>query len=139
MNALINKFNQVVDAPDLAKLVLRLGFGIFFLLHGINKVTGDLSGIEGIFAKFGLPGFLAYASYLGEFVAPIFIIIGLWTRLAASMGVVSSIVIVVLMHSEHFFTLTKTGAWVIEPIGTFLCGFLAIMLLGSGKYAIKPD
>lgn len=139
MNALIDKFNQLVDGPDFAKLVLRIGFGGFFLLHGIHKLFGDLSFIEGKFVEFGMPAFFAYAVYLGEVVAPVLIIIGLWTRLSAFIGVASSVVIVILMHADHLFTLSKTGAWVIEPVGTFLVGFLAIMLLGSGKYAVKPD
>ena len=139
MHTLINKFNQMVNAPDVAKLILRIGFAGLFLLHGVHKIHGGVSFIEGKFISFGLPAFFAYAVYLGEVVAPTLIIIGFWTRLSAFVGVMTSIVIVILMHSANLFSLTKTGAWIIEPIATFLVGFLAIMLLGSGKYAIKAD
>lgn len=139
MNALINKFNQFVSHPDLAKFVLRIGFAGLFLLHGIHKIHGGVAFIEGKFLEFGMPAFFAYAVYLGEVVAPILIIIGLFTRLSAFVCVMTSVVVIILMHSHNFFSLTKVGAWSIEGIATFLCGFLAIMLLGSGKYALKAD
>ena len=139
MNALINKFNQLVSQPDLAKLVLRIGFAGLFLLHGLHKMHHGVAFIEGKFLEFGLPSFFAYAVFLGEVAAPILIIIGLFTRLSAFVCVMTSVVVIILMHSHNFFSLTKVGAWSIEGIATFLCGFLAIMLLGSGKYALKQD
>lgn len=139
MNALINKFNQIVDAPDAAKLILRLGFAGLFILHGIHKIYGGVDFIAGKFVEIGLPGFFAYSVYLGEVIAPFLIIIGIWTRLSAFICVMTSVVIIYLMHAAHLFTLAKTGTWIIEPVATFLFGFLAIMLLGSGKYAVKAD
>lgn len=139
MNKLIQTFNQIVNQPDLAKLVLRIGFAGLFLLHGIHKLHSGVAFIEGKFLEFGLPTFFAYAVYLGEVIAPLFIIVGVLTRLSAFICVMTSVVVIILMHSHNFFSLTKVGAWSIEGIATFLCGFLAIMLLGSGKYALKAD
>ena len=142
MNALIEKFNQVVSHADFAKLLLRLGFGGMFLLHGIAKM---LHGVDGIIVRLtnaGLPEFVAYGSYLGELVAPILIVIGLFTRASAFVCVMTSLFIVYLVHivdQGNLFALSKVGGWAVELIGTFLFGFLAIMFLGSGKYAVKAD
>ncbi|PVX32061.1 putative oxidoreductase [Pasteurella langaaensis DSM 22999] len=139
MTYFINRFNQIVDAPELAKLILRLAFAGMFMLHGIHKLIGGVDFVAGKFIELGLPGFLAHAAYLGEIIAPILIILGIFTRLSAFVSLISCAVIVVLMHSHDFFTLTKVGAWSVEAIATFFTGFLAIMLLGSGKYALKAD
>lgn len=139
MNTFIAKFNQICDAPDLAKLLLRIGFAGFFLFHGIHKIYGGTEFIQGLFTQNGLPASLAYLIYLGEVLAPIAMLIGVWTRFSAFIGVGTCVVVILLMHMNHFFTLTKVGAWVGEGVGTFLFGFLAIMFLGSGKYALKAD
>lgn len=137
--SIVTKFNHIVNAPDLGKLVLRLGFAGFFLFHGVHKLYAGTDFIQKLFSDFGLPAELAYLVYLGEVIALVLIIIGLWTRLAGLIDVGTSVVVIILMHHENFFTLTNVGAWTIEHIGTFLVGFLAIMLLGSGKYSVQPD
>lgn len=139
MNALIQRFNQMVDAPEMAKLILRVGFAFLFLLHGVHKIYGGTEFIQGKFVEFALPAFLAYLVYVGEVIAPLLIIVGVWTRLSAFIGVMTCVIVIWLMHIDHLFTLAKTGAWIAEGAATFLIGFLAVMLLGSGKYALKAD
>lgn len=135
----IEKFNQTMNNPELAKLILRLGFATMFLLHGVHKALHGTDFVQGLFTNLGLPAELAYLAYFGEVIAPIAIIAGVFTRLFASVCVGNCIVVMILMHSSDFFSLTKVGAWSVESIATFFVGFLAIMLLGSGKYAIKAD
>lgn len=139
MTAFISKFNQYCDMPDIAKLLLRIGFAGLFLFHGIHKIYGGTEFIQGLFMKNNLPAFFAYLIYLGEVIAPLAILVGFWTRFFAFIGVGTCVVVIGLMHLDHLFTLTPVGAWVIEGVATFLFGFLAIMLLGSGKYALKAD
>ncbi|KGQ69483.1 DoxX subfamily protein [Chelonobacter oris] len=139
MNRLLTKFNQAVDHPELAKFLLRIGFSGMFLLHGVHKIFAGTAFIQGKFVELDLPGFFAYAAYIGEVVAPILIILGIFTRLSAFIAVGTSLIVILLMHSGDFFTLSRVGAWSVEGIATFLFGFLAIMLLGSGKYALKPN
>lgn len=139
MNDLIAKFNQACNQPDLAKLLLRIGFAGLFLFHGVHKIYGGTDFIQGLFTQHGLPASLAYLVYLGEVIAPLAILIGVWTRLFAFLSVGTCVVVVWLMHTNDFFTLTKVGAWSVEGVATFLFGFLAITLLGSGKYALKQD
>ena len=72
-----------VAAADAGKLLLRLALGILVLLHGIAKVIGGPAYVVGLVEQVGLPGSLGYAVYLGEVVAPLALIVGVWTRLAA--------------------------------------------------------
>lgn len=139
MNDLITKFNQACNQPDLAKLLLRIGFAGLFLFHGVHKIYGGTAFIQGLFTQHGLPAEFAYLVYLGEVIAPLAILIGVWTRLFAFLSVGTCVVVIWLMHTNDFFSLTKVGAWSVEGVATFLFGFLAIMLLGSGKYALKQD
>ncbi len=69
-------------------------------------------------------------------VAPLFVLAGLWTRLAALVVVVDLVVAVLLVRLPSFFTLTKSGGWGMEQDAFFLLGALVICLLGPGR--IKP-
>ncbi|WPC74938.1 DoxX family protein [Vibrio porteresiae] len=139
MNALIEKANQMLDHPDAAKLILRLSFGFMFLLHGIHKIESGTGFIQGMFTNLGLPGWFAYAVYLGEVVAPIMWIVGWYTRIASVFIIGTSLVVVGLMHMGDFFTLTKVGAWSVESVAVFFFPAIALLLMGSGKYALKRD
>lgn len=121
---------------DLGKLVLRLALGTLILLHGIAKVSGGVSGIAGMVGKAGMPEFFAYGVYIGEIVAPVLMIAGLWTRPAALVIVINMIVAVWLAHMSDLFTLTKSGGWALELQGMFLFGALAVALLGAGRYSV---
>ncbi|QMV15060.1 DoxX family protein [Vibrio spartinae] len=139
MNSLIRKFEAGMNHPDAAKLILRVSFGLMFLLHGIHKIYDGTAFIQGMFVDIGLPGFFAYAVYLGEVIAPIMIVFGLFTRFAATAMIGTSIVVIGLMHRDNFFSLNEYGAWAVEEIGTYLFASITILLLGSGKYALRPD
>ncbi|MDW6001464.1 DoxX family protein [Vibrio mangrovi] len=139
MSELISKIEAGLNHPDAAKLVLRVSFSLMFLLHGIHKIFAGTGFIQGLFIDLGLPAFLAYAAYLGEVVAPIMIILGLFTRFAATAMIGTSLVVIGLVHRDDFFSLNQFGAWEVEDIGTYLFASITILLLGSGKYAVRPD
>ena len=135
----LTKFNQMVTHPDLAKLILRVGFSLLFLLHGVHKLGSGVDFVAGRFMALGLPGSFAYLAYVAEVITPILIILGLFTRAAAFVTASGCVVIMILVYADKFFSLTNVGAWAVEPIATFFFGFIAVMLLGSGKYALKAD
>ena len=64
---------------DTGKLILRLTMAGLILFHGISKIMHGVPYMAGLLAQFHLPAFIAYGVYIGEVVAPLFIIIGLWT------------------------------------------------------------
>lgn len=139
MNALIKEFDRKVSNPDIGKLVLRVSFAFMFLLHGIHKIYGGTDFIQGLFVQHGLPAFFAYAVYIGEVLVPIVLILGVYTRLASVVFIGNCLVVLWLMHSGNFFALNKVGAWAAEGIGVYLFASIAILFLGSGKYALRPD
>src|SRR5690606_9445662 len=96
---------------DVGKLLLRLSLGVLILLHGIAKVIGGPGGIIGLVQGVGLPAAFGYLVYVGEVIAPLFVIAGFWTRPAALIIAINMIVAVLLVHTADIFTLTATGGW----------------------------
>ena len=122
---------------DLGKLVLRLVLGVLILLHGIAKLSGGLSGIEGMLAAHGLPTFLAYGALVGEVLAPLMLIAGFYTRLGALLIVVNMLFAFALAHLSQFGMLNGQGGWALELQGMFLGTAIAIALLGPGRYGVN--
>ena len=123
-------------AADLGKLVLRVTLGVLMLLHGITKVIGGSASILGLVEKAGLPPSLGYLVYVGEVLAPILVIAGLWTRAAASVIAINMVVAVYLVHSAELFTLSKTGGWALELQGLYFFAAVAVALLGAGRFSV---
>jgi putative oxidoreductase len=121
---------------DVGKLILRLSLGILVLLHGIakikNGVASIVTGVEGI----GLPSWFAYGVYVGEVVAPIMVIIGLFARTGAFVIFVNMIFAIVLVHRNELFLLGKQGGWALELQGMFLFTALALILMSPGHYSV---
>ena len=128
-----------VAAADAGKLLLRLSVGTLILLHGIAKIFSGPAGIIGMVERAGLPGELGYAVYLGEVIAPLAMILGLWTRLAAFVVALSMAVAIALAHMHELFALTRSGGWALELQGMFLFTALAVALIGPGRYALMRD
>lgn len=126
---------------DTGKLILRLALGVMLILHGIHKVLHpeSLGFISGMLANYGLPSFVGWGVYIGEVVAPIMIILGFHTRTGALLAVINMLFAFVLVHTSELFSLTKMGGWSLELQGFFLFTALALVFLGSGRHAIKPD
>lgn len=125
----------------LGKLIVRLSVGGLMLLHGIAKLFNPdiLSWIGGQVAGHGLPAFLAYGVLLGEVVAPVMAILGWQTRAAGLVIAVNMLVAIALAHAGEIFLLGDSGGWALELQGLFLFGALAMVFLGSGRLAIRPD
>lgn len=122
-----------------AKLILRLTVGILMLLHGADKIInpGTLEFIGQNLSDIGLSPLIAYAVYLGEVLAPLMIIFGYYARVGALLVVINMVFAILLIHSGQLLQLTSHGGWQLELQGLYLFGALAIMLLGSGRYAIR--
>ena len=123
------------------KLLLRLTVGGLMLFHGISKLfnPGTVGFIGSKLAEAGLPEALAYGVYIGEVVAPLMIIVGLLSRAGAALIVINMLFAILLVHAGDLFALTEHGGWRLELQGFYLLGSLAIVFLGSGRYAWKPD
>ena len=121
---------------DLGKLILRVALGILILLHGINKLKTGVGGLVPAVQGIGLPGWFAYAVYLGEVVGPILLILGLYARIGAALVVINMLFAFVLVHVPDLFNLNKQGGWTLELQGMYLITALALIFLGPGRYAV---
>ena len=131
---------RAVDAQtssaDTGRLVLRLVLGVLILLHGIAKLQGPPDFVVGMLGKAGLPPVLAYAVYIGEVLAPVLLILGLWTRAAAIVIVVNMIFAIYLVHMGDLFKLGKQGGYALELQVMYLFTAIAIAFLGAGRYSL---
>ncbi|RYF67608.1 MAG: DoxX family protein [Comamonadaceae bacterium] len=121
---------------DAGKLLLRVSVGVLMLLHGLFKIGAGTGFVVGLVEGLGLPGVLAHLVYVGEIVAPLLMIVGLWTRPAALVVAINMLVAILLVHTGQLLALTKQGGWALELQGLFLFGALAVALLGAGRYSV---
>ena len=116
---------------DVGKLTLRLTLGVLILLHGIHKILypAALGFIGGRLADLGLPHAMAYLVYVGEVVAPVMLILGVYSRIGGLLVMINMIFALVLAHSTQLLSLSKTGGWAVELEGVYLlCGLAVLML-----------
>ena len=121
---------------DAARLLLRVMLGVLILLHGISKIRGGPGFILDIVEKAGLPEPFGYLVYVGEVVAPILVIIGLFTRASALVIAINMIVAILLVHVSQFFTIADTGGWALELQGLYVVVAVCVSLLGAGRYSV---
>jgi putative oxidoreductase len=124
---------------NIGKFILRCMLGGLMLFHGIDKALHGIGFIKGLVKGQGLPEFLAYSVYVGEIVAPLFLILGWKSRFWAGVVAVNMAVVIYLTQFKGLFTLVVHGAWGMEIPIFYLLSALAVMFLGSGKYAIMRD
>jgi len=124
------------STDDLAKLLLRVVLGLLILCHGIAKLKGGPGFVLDVVSKAGLPPAVGYLVYVGEVVAPLLLVIGLFTRAAALVVAINMIFAVFLVHTGQIFTMAQTGGWALELQGMYLAAALAVALLGAGRYSV---
>jgi putative oxidoreductase len=127
-------FHPATD--DQGKLLLRVLLAVLLLFHGFSKLHGGIGFITGLLDKVGLPHAFGYLVYVGEVVAPLLMLVGLFTRVAALVVVINMIVALLLVHTSQFFTLNETGGWALELQGMYLGAALTVALLGAGRYSL---
>ena len=65
------KFWSHFHHPQAAMVLLRVTLAVLLLFHGWAKLRYGIGSIERMVESAGAPGWLAYAVYLGEVVAPL--------------------------------------------------------------------
>ena len=122
---------------DSARLILRIALGVLVLLHGIAKLRGGMSGIEGMVVAHGLPGVLAYGVLVGEVLAPLMLIAGFHARIGGVLVAINMLFAIALAHMGELGRFNGAGGWALELQGMFLAVAVAIALLGPGRYGIN--
>ncbi|GGH43713.1 DoxX family protein [Mangrovimonas yunxiaonensis] len=114
---------------DLALAILRIGFSGMMLTHGIPKIS-MLSDPSGFPDPLGLsPTVSLVLTLIGEVVAPILILIGLKTKLAAIPAAITMLVAAFVVHGAD--PLAKK-----EMALLYLFAFTVIFLAGPGRLSI---
>lgn len=121
---------------DLGILILRLSVGSLMLFHGAAKVIHGHGAVKGILAEKGLPEFLWLGVPLTELVAPILLILGIFTRLSGLGIVLIMICTLFLAFGWNAFSIGEYGGLVAELNLLFLGGGLALLFTGGGKYTM---
>lgn len=128
--------SRTQGTQDLGKAILRIVLGVLILLHGISKLMAGPGFVVQVVAQAGLPEAVAYLVYIGEVVAPILLIIGLWSRLAALIVAANMLFAFALVHAKQLGEMASTGGWALELQGMYLAAALAVALLGAGRMSV---
>ena len=122
---------------DAGLLLLRFGVGTILLFHGIYKATHGVAWISGPLGKAGLPAWMQYGVYIGEIVAPVLLILGLWTRLAALVIAFNMFMAIFLARRGDIGKINPMGgAWAIEIEVLLMVAALALALTGGGRFGL---
>jgi putative oxidoreductase len=125
---------------DLASLVLRLGLGIMFTGHGLQKVFGlfggpGIKGFSGMLSGLGFGPAIFFAYLVGyiELLGGLSLVLGLSTRISATLLLITMLVAVYKVHlSKGFFM--SSGGFEYPFIIISVC--IALIVMGGGKYSI---
>jgi len=124
------------QSNDIARLILRVSLGVLILFHGIHKLIHGIAPVKSMVVSAGLPEFFAYGVYVGELIMPIFIILGLYARIAS--GVLAFNMLMAMFLAYGFsFSLGKYGSLAMESPLLFFVMSLLVVLLGSGRYSVN--
>jgi len=114
---------------DIGLVLLRIGASVAMLTHGYGKLQMLIDG-----AEFGNPIGIGstpslFLAVIGEFVCPILIIFGFKTRWAAVATAITMAVAFLIVHAADAFQKKEKAL-------LYLIIFVAIILLGPGKYSV---
>ena len=114
-------------------LLLRFTVAGLMLFHGVAKLRNGLEGIESLLANVGLPTWFSYGVLVGEVLAPLLVLAGVWVRPAALVMAFTMVVAVGLAHPTQLFTIGRTGGYGLELQAFFFFCSIAIALLVDRK------
>ena len=116
-------------------LVARIFISGIFLLSGFNKI-GNYDGTVGWMESFGLPGFLLIPAIILEILAPVLVIIGYQTRIAAGALSLFCIATAIIFHN-NFSEQMQLIAFMknIALAG----GFLFLVVNGAKGYSLDKN
>lgn len=121
--------NSLLNNVGLA--LLRIGVSLMMILgHGLGKFQNLIAG------NFEFPNPIGIGStpslflaVIGEFIAPILILIGYKTRLAAIPAAITMAVAFFAVHINDPFKVQEKALY-------YLLAFVVIALVGPGKYSL---
>ena len=130
----MNYFTSTKSNPliiDIVLLIIRIFVGFAMLSHGFPKLQQLLSGEEVQFYNFLGIGekFTLILAVFAEFVCSIFLILGLFTRIAVFFLIVTMAVAGLFVHGADPFSKREASL-------LYLSVYLLIISLGPGKFSV---
>ncbi len=120
----------IKSQASLAMTVLRIGISALMLGHGIPKISRLFESPIEFADPIGLgPVLSLILTLIGEVVAPVLIIIGWKTRLAAIPALITMLVAALIVHGSDPFQKKEMAI-------VYALGFLVILIGGPGKFAL---
>ena len=118
---------------NIGLLILRIGFSIGLMTHGYGKFLRVINGNFKFSDPLGIGTSLSLilASF-GEFIAPIFIIVGWKTRLFSIFPASTMLVAFTIAHDGDPFSRKEKSLM-------YLIAFIAIYFTGPGKYSVDKE
>jgi putative oxidoreductase len=113
-----------------AMLVLRLGVGILMLMHGYTKLM-KFSTMKNDFMNFmGIGSTMSLALVVfAEFFCSVFLILGLFTRLATIPSIIATCVMVFMANKGDVFGKGELAT-------LYLISYIVILFVGPGRASI---
>jgi putative oxidoreductase len=133
----MNNTDPFFRSDDIGRLIVRLTCGCLLFLHGSHSAIHGIQHIRDMLTNSGLPEFLAYGNLIGEVVAPLFMIVGFKSRIAALVVAFNMLLSIVIAHRDIAFARNDFGGWMIELNIFYMMTALAVFFLGSGKYSLS--
>ena len=121
--------------PDIGKLILRICLGGLIFLHGWHKVLHGIEDQTNMLAGNGIPGFFMYFAYVSEVLAPVLIVLGIFTRLSA-VSIVITLIVILFVIPAPLLGLNEHGALALEVQYFYLLTPAALFFLGAGRYRV---
>ena len=116
---------------DIAFMGLRSAIGVIFIVHGYSKIGND--GFIGWIGSMGIPPEMGIIIALGEVIPGILLIIGVLSRISAS--ILSIIMVGAIFHVKKAEALTGDGAYELDLI--LLAACLVIIVMGPGRVSLS--
>lgn len=117
--------------------MLRVTCGGLLILHGSHSLIHGIQHVRDMVRNAGLPEFFSYGNIVGEVVAPVFLILGYKTRIAALVIAINMLMSVLVAHRDIMFARNDFGGWMIELNVFYFMTAIAAMLFGAGKYSLS--
>ncbi|WP_027124846.1 DoxX family protein [Gelidibacter mesophilus] len=115
---------------DFGLLILRVGFSGMLLTHGVPKINILLDNPSGFADPLGVGGTVSLImAIIGEVVAPILVLIGFKTRIAAIPAIATMAVAAFVVHINDPFGVKEKAL-------LYLIGFIVIAMVGPGRYSV---
>jgi putative oxidoreductase len=110
---------------------MRIAVGLVMVIHGYHNVFGGLHQHANFVGSLGLPHWLGYVSSFTEFLGGLFVLAGLFTRVAAFAITIDMVVAIWKVHWHN--GLTGNGGFEF-PLCVAVLAF-ALIFFGAGPIA----